>query len=457
MATTNGFHATSNLDPASFPPEDIVSKDVCIIGGGGSGTYTAIRLRDHNKSVVVIEPKSRLGGHASTYKDPMTGSTLDIGVIVFGHLEEVKRFFARFDIPLKLVPTSLGPPDYVDFNTGKTVDFTPPDQKAVSAAFQRYAAQISKYPEVQSGFELTYPVPEDLLLPFGQFVQKHSIEALVSTIFAICQGYTSLLELSTLYVFKYFNADLLDTLSRGFLMTERHNVGELYEKAAVELGNDAWLDTSVIAMDRSLASGPVRILVKAPTGRKLILAKKVVSTVPHKLENLHGYDLSTDEKSLFGQFFHSAYYTGAICNTGLPMSAPIHAVGDGKPHGVPELPGIYALNPHSHSGLFQVYFGSPYEMSEEEVKAEIIAAVQRIQKARNISTANAPEFAAFENHTPFNMMVSNQAIRDGFYEKLCALQGQRHTFYNGASFHTQDSSVLWRFTEELLPRILAGI
>ena len=457
MAITNDIQVALSLDPASFPPEDIISRDVCIIGGGGSGTYTAIRLRDFDKSVVVIESKSRLGGHASTYKDPMTSSTLDIGVIVFGHLEEVKRYFARFNIPLKLVPTSLGPPDYVDFATGQTVDFTPPDQEAVSAAFQRYAAELSKYPEVQSGFELTYPVPEDLLLPFGQFVQKHSIEALVTTVFAICQGYTSLLELSTLYVFKYFNADLLDTLSRGFLMTERHNVGELYEKAATELGKDALLDTSVLAMDRSRASSPARILVKTPTGHKLILAKKVVSTVPHKLDILHGYDLSTDEKTLFAQFFHSAYYTGALCNTGLPMSAPIHAVGTGKAHGVPELPGIYALNPHSPSGLIQVYYGSPYEMPEEEVKAEIIAAVKRIQRERNISTVNAPEFAAFENHTPFNMMASNQAIQAGFYEKLYALQGQRHTFYNGASFHTQDSSVLWRFTEELLPRILAAL
>lgn len=33
------------------------------------------------------------------------------------------------------------------------------------------------------------------------------------TVFAICQGYSSLLELSHLYVFDYFNAVLLHTLS----------------------------------------------------------------------------------------------------------------------------------------------------------------------------------------------------------------------------------------------------
>ena len=51
------------------------------------------------------------------------------------------------------------------------------------------------------------------------------------------------------------------------------------------------------------------------------------------------------------------------------------------------------------------------------------------------------------------MMVSNDAIKDHFYEKLYMLQDQKHTFYSGA-FHTQGFSMLWRFTEELLTRIL---
>ena len=172
MVLNNGIPKDTCLDPANYAPEDVITKDVCIIGGGSSGTYTAIRLRDFNKSVVVVEAKNRLGGHCETFKDPETGTTLDIGVIVFGHLEEVKSYFARFDIPLKAIPASLGQPDYVDMSTGKTVEHTPPDQAAIGAAMQKYAAEVAKYPGVQGGFNRTYPVPEDLLLPFGQFVEK---------------------------------------------------------------------------------------------------------------------------------------------------------------------------------------------------------------------------------------------------------------------------------------------
>jgi hypothetical protein len=46
-------------------------------------------------------------------------------------------------------------------------------------------------------------------------------------------------------------------------------------------------------------------------------------------------------------------------------------------------------------------------------------------------------------------------IEAGFYTKLYALQGQRSTFYTGAAWNAQDSSMLWVFTEALLPAIAA--
>jgi heterodisulfide reductase subunit A-like polyferredoxin len=46
------------------PIEETIVRDVCILGGGSTGTYAAIRLsQDMGKSVVVIEKTERLGGH----------------------------------------------------------------------------------------------------------------------------------------------------------------------------------------------------------------------------------------------------------------------------------------------------------------------------------------------------------------------------------------------------------
>lgn len=53
--------AGSTIDESTFLPEDIITKDVAIIGGGASGTYAAVLLReDLNTSIVVIEEQDHL-------------------------------------------------------------------------------------------------------------------------------------------------------------------------------------------------------------------------------------------------------------------------------------------------------------------------------------------------------------------------------------------------------------
>ena len=51
----------SLINVSAYAPEDVITKDVAIIGGGASGTYAAVRLReDLDVSVVVIEQENRL-------------------------------------------------------------------------------------------------------------------------------------------------------------------------------------------------------------------------------------------------------------------------------------------------------------------------------------------------------------------------------------------------------------
>ena len=448
MAPTATDSNVSSVGP------DTITRDVCVIGGGGAGTYTALRIKDSGKSVVVVDPSWKLGGHAETYHDPKTGKTLDVGVIVFGHLDEVKNLFARFNIPLRQAPPNLPSAEYVDYATGEKIEFEPPGPERVAAAFQRYAAQITKYPELSAGFDMKYPIPDDLLMPFGKFVKKYDLGDLISLVFIVCQGWVPLLEISTLYVFKYFNVDLLNSLAKGFLMTENHDVASLYDKIADHLGQDVLLKTSVVSMDRSATS---KIYVQTPSGKKLIEAKKVVFAMPLVFDKLGAFDLSSNEAELFKQFYYSAYYCGVVRNANLPLKGPFYPVAKDKPYSMPELPGIYSITPNPDTGLFQVYYGSPHVLPEDQVRREIFDAIAKLQQVRGIKTEIKPEFVAFAAHVPFNMMVSNEAIQDRFYEKLGALQGERNTFYNGASVHTQDSSVLWRYTEALLPSILKDL
>ncbi len=65
------------------------------------------------------------------------------------------------------------------------------------------------------------------------------------------------------------------------------------------------------------------------------------------------------------------------------------------------------------------------------------------------------ELVAFSSHAPFETMVSSEEIAAGFYTNLNALQGRHDTYSSSAAFHTNDSSLIWPFTEGLLPKIVA--
>ena len=96
LATTT---TARRLDESRFAPEDVIFRDVAVIGGGASGCYAAVRVKDAGKSVVVIETKNHLGGHVDTYNNPRTGAAIDYGALAYLDLPGVKQFFARFQIP----------------------------------------------------------------------------------------------------------------------------------------------------------------------------------------------------------------------------------------------------------------------------------------------------------------------------------------------------------------------
>jgi hypothetical protein len=72
----------------------------------------------------VVEAKDRLGGRAKTYHDPVTGGTVDIGVLVFEDEPLVRNYFSRFGVGLTAIDFS-GSTTYVDFRTGRPVAYAP--------------------------------------------------------------------------------------------------------------------------------------------------------------------------------------------------------------------------------------------------------------------------------------------------------------------------------------------
>ncbi|KAL9623494.1 MAG: hypothetical protein Q9160_002174 [Pyrenula sp. 1 TL-2023] len=449
------------LDPRNYPSEDIIHRDVAIVGGGSSGIYSAVRLTDYNKSVIVVEKQGKLGGHAETYTDPATNMPIDLGVVVWPKTKIVTDYFARFDLPLINISND---PDvhgyqYFDFsNSNLADDFQSPSRDSVIAALAAYEQQLNEFPSLQHSFDMSYPVAPDILLPFGEFINKHHLSALMYPLtFAENQGYSPLANLTTLYMLKYLNAGLLDEYKHGALTTAHHNSSELYARAGIYLGaSNILLNANITSMSRSTT--PIKLSIRTPQGPKLILATKLLTAIPPIPSTLTNFDLSPNETSLFTQFVSNGYASALLNDTSLPPNTRLLSLDPSKPFNIPSLPGVISLSTVKNTSLTQVFYGSDSPLPAAQIQDDMLAQVAKVQRAFNVSSPQKPGFVAFTSHAPFNLMVSPQAIASGFYRQLYALQGQRNTFWVGAAWQSQDSEAIWEWVErELLGRLVAAV
>lgn len=450
-----GLAASSQFDPRSYATEDVIVRDVAVIGGGSSGTYGAVNLQRLGKSVVLVEKEACLGGHVNSYTDPATRTSLDYGVQTFWNITTTHDYFEYLDIPVSVWTVDNLTNIYADFTRGDALNIS------VGEDYTVYVEQLNKYPYIEWSWDLPNPVPSDLLLPFSEFVEKYSLQDLAYSVYFNAQGTTNFLNQLTVNVFKYVDDSFLDALSGGDVVTSDHNNWGIFAKALALLGSDVLLSSTVVSAQRSTNGTGVSLVVQTPTGNKLIQASQLLISIPPLLENMQPFNLSTEESDLFSQWDYGAYYTMLINNTGLPAGYRfINAVADfTTDFNIPTLPAPYQVTESRVPGLFYVWYASPYVQTQAEVEAAVSEVVQRLQVTANgnSTTTHAPTFVEFRSHTPFKLVVSADVIEDGFYSKLEALQGQQNTWYTGAAFLSHSSGILWNFTASLLPEIISAI
>lgn len=430
-----------------------IVRDVCILGGGSAGTYTAVQLRNLGKSVVVLEKKDRLGGHAETVV--VDGFPINIGVQVFESSNPlVTSYFSQLGVPLLQIPLGGGPAAAnVDFRTGASVSVPSPTPAALDTAIGTYLEVLeTKYPYLDSGFNLPSPVPQDLLLPFGEFVTKYGLQALVADAFAFSQGVGDMLADPALYVLKNFSLSVVGAIATDSFAIVPTGTASLYDAAAAFLGADAVLNAQILAAVRT--PGGVEVLVDTPNGPVIVQAGKLVVAFPPTLSNLAPLALDASELALFGQFGANYYATSLVQVAGLPPGVALTGADPNTPYNLPRFPGLYGLQVTEVPGYYVALYGNTSWLPDDFVQADIATSIERLASSA-FPGAKFGGFTAFSSHAPFEMMVSPGDIAAGFYTQLNALQGRNLTYYTGAAFQTNDSSLIWTFTQGLLPEIAA--
>ncbi|PYH28638.1 FAD dependent oxidoreductase [Aspergillus neoniger CBS 115656] len=426
----------------------MLTRDVCIIGGGAAGTYAAIRLQQLGKSVVVIDHKLRLGGQTTTYTNPaITPLPIEYGVTYYQNMSIVRDFFGHFNIPLTYSAFDYKI-DMFDFVTGTAIPATAEAES--NAAMDRYIAQMREYPYLRVGLELPDPVPEDLVMPFGEFVDKYDLEAGVGDLGGSIDPLGNWPDLPTLYVMKYANLDVLEGDRTGFVRPKSRNNSELYGDAEKELGEEGLLlGSKVVSMDRDGSADWVYVTVRKGEEETTVQAKSLVVAVQPSLDSLKGFDLGVKEKTLFGQFNNLFFYTALVRVKGLPDRTCYMNRGANDPFLIPQLPGMLVLKPTEASELKVANYLSTKALSEEEVKQGMLHDMESIHRRAKVDFPD-PEFLAIGDHSPYQLTVPAEAIENGFYRDLNSLQGERRTFYTAATWESHSTPQIWEFTEQML-------
>lgn len=373
----------------------------------------------------------------------------------------MRDYFQRFNVPLEVKGGWNIPSINYDFRTGDAVNVSIPSQEAVGAALAKYAAFLTQYPALDKGLFLPDPVPEDLTMSFSDFALKYGIADIVQTMFFLNQGIGNLLSAPVVEHARIAGLSLLQQMtSNGFLTSARHNNSEIYGKAQAELlaANNLLLSSQVTSSSRT--NNGVELVVQTPTGRKCIRAKKLLITIPPALESLKPFDIDARERRVFSKLVSTGYYALIVNNTGIPDNIVLYNYASNSAYNLPQLPGAYQIQPTAVPGLKVIPYASyASNLTDGQVIAEVIATIKRLQ-ATNPGQFNRtePKIVAFSSHSPFYLQAKPEDIEMGIYANMYALQGLRSTYWSGAAWRAQDSSVLWKFNEEVvLPMVLEGL
>ena len=458
-----------------------INVDIAILGGGASGTYSALRLHNNhaNHTLALIEAKPNLGGQVNTYRDPSTGLTVEYGVNQYTDVPGASEFLESLGIPYTRSGTGAGSRNevsgYIDIQNGKILDGPSEEEgNETVRSIQVYRELLGRYPELEEGFLLSEPAPEDLVLPFTEFARKYGIERAV---LPLSTGMGDLASVPTLYVMKHYGTHVY---RNRFLYTANKNNQEIYNKAQKLLGGSVFLSSKTLAIQRN--ENNVQICLQTPTGTQLLHAKRLLITVPPTLNTLKGtgLDLTPEETALFANFSQIGYYSTLIRIPGflpflsfqqdrnnnitlLENKSPANS-----PFNLPKLPSIWNIHKTPIPDLYQIEYGAATPLSEDIVRRNIFTDLARLRRTGLIIAAGTDPgtgsgveeksvVVRFADHSPFYPYVLPEAIKGGFYKKLARLQGERGTWWTGGAFHVPDSSLLWRFSEGVVAGLVEGL
>jgi hypothetical protein len=451
---------------------NIIYKDVAVIGGGASGSYAAYVLReDFNKSVAIIEKENILGGHVNSWTDPDTGIPYDHGVKTFIDSGNAKAFFNRLGIETGTMQMPTLTTEYIDFKTGKVIAFKYPDFGIIAEALDRFRILAEEYePLIQGPGYFAFPepenIPEELLIPFGEFVTKHNLENAMPFVYETTGlGIGNMTNELTLFALQAFGASMArSTLGlQGSFVPATFRNQDVYDAVAKKLGRDVIYSSTVIHTKRSDSGVQLTVKNRVTGKTSFIHARRLLISIEPTPENTGVFDLDRNEANVLGKFTYSRLYSGIIDNENLvPNISYFNLPPNAAPNDYLTFPeaSFNARIDYMGSGqYFRVTVIGDNHLDANGAKAIVQKDFSKLIEAGIIegSRFDRVSWVDFQVHGPMHARVTAKEVKKGFFQKLYALQGLRSTWWTGGAWAVNFQTHLWEFDDIIIPQLLEGL
>ncbi|KAL4948186.1 hypothetical protein BDW69DRAFT_189493 [Aspergillus filifer] len=435
--------------------QDIITRDVCILGGGATGTYAAVQLMERGHSVVVVERENRLGGRSDTLYLP-DGRYIDYGIRAYFKLQVVLDFLEQLHVDWEIYVPPLIHTDYINFKTGMRV----PDNNSLLdtvLALLRYRASIQPFEYLRSGgYYLPDPVPEILLRPFKEFVEEHDVAGVLRLLYTFSDPLSDVLGTPLLYVLQMFGIPQIDALLAGPLIHPKNGSNEIFRAAAGRIGESNIL-YGTTAVNATRDSTGVELIVNRAGTRQTIRARQVLIAFAPLLRELQGFDLDDIEHGVFSKLMHQNYYAAVFNSTGLPTGYYIYNSDPAnEPGNLPTGDYQSVLDYHGIPGYYATRIVGDENFTQADAQQRVIDDLQRMADVGTYPVRDA-HIITMESHTPIAVSVPVDDVRNGFYKQLYALQGHRSTYYTGFTFCVDYSAQLWNYTLSIVDRMTTDL
>jgi predicted NAD/FAD-dependent oxidoreductase len=422
--------AEQESDSLVLPRKDL---RIAVVGAGPSGLTAADTLRQLGyRKVTVFEANDQVGGKVRSLR--RGGAVSELGaVFASSDYTLVLGLADRYGIPY----VSYGNAQAILDERGEkhtTESFLTSryDTAEILAATVHYAAALARFATIQkNGFA---GLSADLDMPFGEFAAKHGFTPIAEMVRSVMIGfgYGYYETTPALYYMKLIGWLVKLGPPRGLVPAQYYTFPtgfqSIWEAVARDL--DVRLGARVTAITRRPHGSASRVQISINGVEQHDFDAVVISAPLDKVPAF--LDVSPEERQLFSQVQSDRYLVSLFAASGLAREEALFFHENARPAKIDQV-NVWA-NGDRNSPVFVGYQIARWESSPEQITAALAAGIAG-QGGELLGLLLRQEWDYFPR-------VGPGALRNGFYEKVEALQGRGNVFYVGGtlSFETVEHS-----------------